>query len=232
MPGAAPRRALRRSACPRRSGAPTRRSSTGMCGFISPTSCAFATTSAGCVCCSSYSAALGRISFSANSRASARNSFCSSEQRERNAADAGLQCRHRAFLNDCRDGRLTSQSRSYPATVLPRNRPARGLRSLDDDTGFRSHGRLALALGCANGQTPPDHRRRLVAGPCGRALGAARAERRGQDDAPDARRRRRVPERGDGRGAGRASRPHRRLPVARADRLRRREARRAASPLP
>ena len=46
--------------------------------FISPTSCAFATTSAGCVWCSSYSAALGRISLAAKSRASARSSRCSS----------------------------------------------------------------------------------------------------------------------------------------------------------
>ena len=42
-----------------------------------PSSCAFATTSAGWVACSSYSAAFGRISFSANSRASARSSRCS-----------------------------------------------------------------------------------------------------------------------------------------------------------
>ena len=37
-------------------------SSSGMCGFIRPTSCALAITSAGCVWCSSYSAATGRIS--------------------------------------------------------------------------------------------------------------------------------------------------------------------------
>ncbi len=49
-----------------------------MCGFISPTSCAFAITSAGCVWCSSYSAAFGRISFSANSWASSRSERCSS----------------------------------------------------------------------------------------------------------------------------------------------------------
>src|SRR5436190_3476566 len=52
--------------------------SSGRCTFISPTSCAFATTSAGCVACSSYSAAFGRISFTANSRASLRSAFCSS----------------------------------------------------------------------------------------------------------------------------------------------------------
>src|SRR6478752_4668912 len=52
--------------------------STGMCRFISPSPCAFAITSAGCCIATSYSAALGRISFAANSRASARNSFCSS----------------------------------------------------------------------------------------------------------------------------------------------------------
>ena len=52
--------------------------SSGMCRFMSPTSCAFATTSTGCFITTSYSAAFGRISFSANSRASARSSFCSS----------------------------------------------------------------------------------------------------------------------------------------------------------
>ena len=51
--------------------------SSGMWMFISPSSCAFAITSAGCVECSSYSAARGRISFSANSCASARRSRCS-----------------------------------------------------------------------------------------------------------------------------------------------------------
>jgi hypothetical protein len=45
--------------------------------FMRPNSCALAITSAGCVECSSYAAALGRISLSANSRASARNSRCS-----------------------------------------------------------------------------------------------------------------------------------------------------------
>ena len=54
--------------------------SSGTCGFISPTSCAFAITSAGCVECSSYSAATGRISLRANSRASSRSAFCSSER--------------------------------------------------------------------------------------------------------------------------------------------------------
>ena len=53
-------------------------SDSGTWRFISPSSCALATTSAGCVWCSSYSAAFGRISFSANSRASARSSLCSS----------------------------------------------------------------------------------------------------------------------------------------------------------
>jgi hypothetical protein len=52
--------------------------SSGMWTFISPSSCAFAMTSAGWVACSSYSAARGRISCSANSRASARSAFCSS----------------------------------------------------------------------------------------------------------------------------------------------------------
>ena len=52
--------------------------SSGTWTFIRPSSCALAITSAGWVWCSSYSAALGRISFSANSRASARSSFCSS----------------------------------------------------------------------------------------------------------------------------------------------------------
>src|SRR5262245_30121793 len=53
-------------------------SSCGMWTFMRPTSCAFAITSAGCVWCSSYSAATGRISFAANSCASARRSLCSS----------------------------------------------------------------------------------------------------------------------------------------------------------
>ncbi len=53
-------------------------SSSGTWRFMSPTSWAFAITSAGCVECSSYSAAFGRISRSANSRASARSSRCSS----------------------------------------------------------------------------------------------------------------------------------------------------------
>ena len=50
----------------------------GTCRFIRPSSCAFAITSAGWVWCSSYSAAFGRISFAANSRASSRSPFCSS----------------------------------------------------------------------------------------------------------------------------------------------------------
>ena len=63
---------------PSKPGSPVPPYSSGTCGFISPTSCAFAITSTGWVECSSYSAAFGRISFSANSRASARSSFCSS----------------------------------------------------------------------------------------------------------------------------------------------------------
>ena len=53
-------------------------SSSGTCRFISPSSCAFAITSAGWVERSSYSASLGRISLAANSRASSRRAFCSS----------------------------------------------------------------------------------------------------------------------------------------------------------
>ena len=53
-------------------------SSAGTCRFISPTSCAFAITSAGWVMCTSYSAARGRISFSAKSCASSRSARCSS----------------------------------------------------------------------------------------------------------------------------------------------------------
>ena len=53
-------------------------SDSGMWRFMRPSSWALATISAGCVWCSSCSAAFGRISFSANSRASARSSFCSS----------------------------------------------------------------------------------------------------------------------------------------------------------
>ena len=51
--------------------------SSGMWGFISPTSCALAITSPGCCERSSYSAATGRISRSAKSRASSRNARCS-----------------------------------------------------------------------------------------------------------------------------------------------------------
>ena len=53
-------------------------SDSGTCRFIRPSSCALAITSTAWVWCSSYSAALGRISFSANSRASSRRPFCSS----------------------------------------------------------------------------------------------------------------------------------------------------------
>ncbi len=52
--------------------------SSGMCRFISPTSCAFAITSTGWRIVSSHSASCGRISFSANSRARSRSAFCSS----------------------------------------------------------------------------------------------------------------------------------------------------------
>ena len=52
-------------------------SSSGTWTFMSPSSCALAMMSAGCVWLSSYSAAFGRISFSANSRARARSSRCS-----------------------------------------------------------------------------------------------------------------------------------------------------------
>ena len=65
---------------PSKPGRPRPPYSWGTCGFISPTSCALATTSAGCVECSSYSAARGRISRSANSRASSRSAFCSSDR--------------------------------------------------------------------------------------------------------------------------------------------------------
>ena len=51
--------------------------SSAMWTFIRPSSCAFGDEVAGCVWCSSYSAAFGRISFSANSRASWRSSRCS-----------------------------------------------------------------------------------------------------------------------------------------------------------
>src|SRR5919106_1017549 len=63
---------------PSKPGRPRPPYSSGTCTFISPSSCALAITSAGCVEFSSYSAALGRISFSANSRASARSERCSS----------------------------------------------------------------------------------------------------------------------------------------------------------
>ena len=53
-------------------------SSSGRWTFISPSACAFSTMSAGCVWCSSYSAALGLISLAAKSWASALRSRCSS----------------------------------------------------------------------------------------------------------------------------------------------------------
>ena len=62
---------------PSNAGRPRPPSDSGTWRFMSPSSCAFAITSTGCVERSSYSAAFGRISFSANSRASARSSFCS-----------------------------------------------------------------------------------------------------------------------------------------------------------
>ena len=62
---------------PSKPGRPGPPYSSGMWTFISPSSCAFWTRSAGWVWCSSYSAAFGRISLSANSRASARSSRCS-----------------------------------------------------------------------------------------------------------------------------------------------------------
>ena len=62
---------------PSNAGRPRPPSDSGTCRFIRPSSCAFAITSTGWVECSSYSAAFGRISFSANSRASARSSRCS-----------------------------------------------------------------------------------------------------------------------------------------------------------
>ena len=52
-------------------------SDSGTWRFMRPSSCACAMTSAGWVACSSYPAAFGRISFSANSRARARSSLCS-----------------------------------------------------------------------------------------------------------------------------------------------------------
>ncbi len=63
---------------PSKPGRPSPPYSSGMCGFIRPTSWALAMMSSGWVECSSYSAAFGRISFSANSRASCRSSRCSS----------------------------------------------------------------------------------------------------------------------------------------------------------
>ena len=52
--------------------------SSGTWRFIRPSSCAFAITSTGWRIATSCSAATGRISLAANSRASARSSFCSS----------------------------------------------------------------------------------------------------------------------------------------------------------
>ena len=68
--------------------------SSGTCRFISPSSCAFAITSAGCRMCSSYSASFGRISFSANSRARLRSAFCSSVSANENAGRRPLDRGH------------------------------------------------------------------------------------------------------------------------------------------
>ena len=73
----------------------------GTCRFISPSACAFATTSAGWVWCSSYSAAFGRISFSANSRASDSAGRLLLGQGERDArADSLLDRGHAQLLLD------------------------------------------------------------------------------------------------------------------------------------
>ena len=62
---------------PAKPGRPGPPYSSGRWTFIRPMSWAFTITSAGCVACSSYSAAFGRISFSANSRANSRSARCS-----------------------------------------------------------------------------------------------------------------------------------------------------------
>ena len=81
--------------------------SAGTWRFMSPTSWAFATTSAAWVWCSSYSAAFGRISFSANSRASSRSAFCSSESANDGPVAAACSTTAMMWLLD---DRLTSQS--------------------------------------------------------------------------------------------------------------------------
>jgi hypothetical protein len=63
---------------PSKPGRPSPPYSSGMWGFIRPTAWACSMMSSGWVEFSSYSAAFGRISFSANSRASRRSSRCSS----------------------------------------------------------------------------------------------------------------------------------------------------------
>ena len=71
----------------------------GTCRFISPRACAFSTRSAAWVWCSSYSAAFGRISFSANSRASSRRPFCSSVRA--NETPEPTPCSIVAMLHSC-----------------------------------------------------------------------------------------------------------------------------------
>src|SRR6476646_10005211 len=139
--------------------------STGMCRFISPSPCAFAITSAGCCIATSYSAALGRISFAANSRASARNSFCSSVRANETPPWTASSIvaivssrvlidwsvnkrseRRRLGQEHGRDAPERKRRASEQCRLLPSAPTARNLRMVDDRLGVAVHAAEAPGL--------------------------------------------------------------------------------------
>ena len=155
-PSSAPRRrAFRRSTAAR-----ALRAISGRCRFIRPISCALAMMSVACVWCSSHSAALGLISFSANSRARARSSRCSAVRaNETPPATPVSTVAMIALLLEDAVFRLTSQSISVDGDAGAGSTPARAPRSTDVAG-------LALARRRAAPQAAPG--RRFVE-PCNRA---------------------------------------------------------------
>src|SRR5262245_59280649 len=84
--------------------------------------------SAGWVWCSSYSAALGRISFSANSRASGRSSRCSSVRANETPPATPVSI---MAISGAPGRRLTSQSTSLEPAKGGGQAPALCLRAID-----------------------------------------------------------------------------------------------------